>query len=85
MTPFQALIPRDADGKVNGWIDGMSPCWCKKAGLDDGKHIFDHCKYDDNGNLSQARGCHCCLSSGSGSSGPNGNSSLSGRARRIHR
>ena len=53
ITPFQALIPRDADGKVNGWVEGMSPCWCKKAGLDDGKHIFDHCKYDDNGNLKQ--------------------------------
>ena len=45
------VIPRDENGKVNGWVLGMSPCWCKQAGLDDGKHIFDHCKYDENGKL----------------------------------
>ena len=27
----------------------MQYCWCKAAGLDDGQHIFDHCKYDENG------------------------------------
>ena len=53
-TSAEFVIPRDADGKVNGWIAGMSPCWCKKAGLDDGKHIFEHCKYDEHGNLKTA-------------------------------
>ena len=53
-TSAEFVIPRDADGKVNGWITGMSPCWCKKAGLDDGKHIFEHCKYDEHGNLKTA-------------------------------
>ena len=45
------VIPRDENGKVNGWVIGMSPCWCKSAGLDDGAHIFEHCKYDENGKL----------------------------------
>jgi len=35
----------------------MQPCWCKAAGLDDGKHIFDHCKYDDNGKLKAGKVC----------------------------
>jgi len=33
----------------------MSHCWCKQAGLDDGAHIFEHCKYDDNGKLKPAK------------------------------
>ena len=49
------VIPRDENGKVTGWVVGMSPCWCKNAGLDDGKHIFDHCKYDENGKLKTSK------------------------------
>jgi hypothetical protein len=49
------VIPRDENGKVSGWVVGMSPCWCKNAGLDDGKHIFDHCKYDENGKLKTSK------------------------------
>jgi hypothetical protein len=49
------VIPRDENGKVSGWVVGMSPCWCKNAGLDDGKHIFDHCKYDGNGKLKTSK------------------------------
>ena len=51
----QFVIPRDENGKVNGWVVGMQPCWCKASGLDDGQHIFDHCKYDENGKLKTAK------------------------------
>ena len=54
--PAEFVIPRDENGKVTGWTVGMSHCWCKAAGLDDGKHIYEHCKYDENGKLKASSG-----------------------------
>ena len=54
--PAEFVIPRDENGKVSGWTVGMSHCWCKAAGLDDGKHIYEHCKYDENGKLKASSG-----------------------------
>ena len=64
-TEFEFVIPRDENGKVNGWVKGMSPCWCKQAGLDDGAHIFEHCKFDENGKLKVGKTANVAAAAGS--------------------
>ena len=35
-------LPRDSEGRVSKWVEGMQPCKC---GVDGGKHLYRECKH----------------------------------------